>query len=115
KPAAKKPTVVPVKGPPAPPAVPAPAITAPPEAEAQGKPAPAPAEAKAEAKKVTSIVDLQSFRWTDAMEIADSLGNTGTATLTNLNVNVNSWYLLELKWHGQKGSEIYHLENVHPE
>jgi hypothetical protein len=57
-----------------------------------------------------TIVDLQPFRQTSSIPITSEEGETGTATLINLNPTINVWYLLKVSW--QDGSEsTYHLEN----
>jgi len=42
-------------------------------------------------------------------------GRHGTATLINLNPNVNAWFLLQLSWNNPDGNETYHLENGRPD
>jgi hypothetical protein len=60
-----------------------------------------------------TIVDLQPFRETSSIQIKGAGGNEGTATLINLNPNINAWYLLRVNWRGGQ-EENYHLENAHP-
>lgn len=60
-----------------------------------------------------SIIDLQPFRQASSNKIKSNTGNQGTATFVNLNPAVNSWYLLEVDWHGGSKSS-YHLENPQP-
>ncbi len=60
-----------------------------------------------------TIVELQQFRQTSSSRIRSDRGAEGTATLVNLNPDVNAWYLLKVAWQG--GSESsYHLENSEP-
>ncbi len=61
-----------------------------------------------------TIVDLQTFRQTNSIQIRTGHGEPGRAWLTNLNINANSWYLLELQWPGVATNAVYHLENVDP-
>jgi len=57
-----------------------------------------------------TIVELQPFRQTSSIPITSEEGQTGTATLIDLNPTINVWYLLKVSW--QDGSEsTYHLEN----
>ena len=66
-------------------------------------------------QNVKSIQDLQPSPQSGSITIKNARGETGLATLINLNPAVNAWYLLELDWHGGKGIEYYHLENPHPQ
>ncbi len=59
-----------------------------------------------------TILDLQPFRQTSSIQIKVVRGEPDRAALTNLNTNINSWYLLELHWPGVATSAIYHLENA---
>jgi len=61
-----------------------------------------------------TIVDLQPFRRTASIRIKGPGSEEGSATLINLNPNINAWYLLVLNWQGGP-SEAYHLENPKPE
>jgi len=61
-----------------------------------------------------TIVDLQPFRGTTSIKIEDARGEE-SATLINLNPNVNAWYLLELNRRGGAPEKAYHLENAHCE
>jgi hypothetical protein len=60
-----------------------------------------------------TIVDLQQFRQTSSNSIKSGKGVQGTATLLNLNPNINVWYLLKVSWQGGAES-AYHLDNLHP-
>jgi hypothetical protein len=59
-----------------------------------------------------TILDLQPFRHTSSIQIKGVRGEPDRAALTNLNTNINSWYLLELRWPGVATSAIYHLESA---
>jgi hypothetical protein len=56
-----------------------------------------------------SIIDLQTFRTTTAVELPGS--GSKTVTLTNLNPAVNAWFVLTLSGNGRS----YHLENAVPD
>jgi len=68
-----------------------------------------------QAQSVKTIVELQPFRQTMSGPIEDRNGQHGTATLINLNPNVNAWFLLQLSWNGPDGNQTYHLENGRPD
>jgi hypothetical protein len=61
-----------------------------------------------------TIVELQPFRRSTTATVRDAQGQTGAATLINLNPAVNAWYLLVLNWGGSRGTRSYHLENPSP-
>jgi hypothetical protein len=63
--------------------------------------------------QVKTIVDLQPFRTTASARFQDKGGQTGVATLIDLNPNVGAWYLLKLARPGE-AEEIYHIENPAP-
>ncbi len=65
-----------------------------------------------QSKVPSTIVDLQPFRQTSSIQINAAHREPGRAWLTNLNTNVNSWYLLELHWPGSATDGTYHLENA---
>jgi hypothetical protein len=67
------------------------------------------------AQNIATILDLQPFRRTMSGPIHARDGRQGTATLINLNPNVNAWYFLQLSWSDAQGSETYHLENARPD
>jgi hypothetical protein len=60
-----------------------------------------------------TIVDLQPYRKTVSVRFQGSGGQTGVATLIDLNPNVRGWYLLQLALPGEP-EEVYHLENASP-
>ncbi len=60
-----------------------------------------------------TIVELQPFRQSVSVEF-EMPGEWGTATLVNLNPEVNAWYLLTLWWPGTAKPQSYHLENPLP-
>ena len=57
---------------------------------------------------------LQQFRETHSIKIRSAQGREGTASLTNLNPAINTWYLLQLSWSDGKRGAAYHLENPNP-
>ncbi len=73
-----------------------------------GQPVPAPAEAPAP----VTILDLQPFRTESAVQVRGPDGTAGTAVLTNLNPNVNAWFLLTLEFAGAPQRQAYHLEST---
>jgi hypothetical protein len=56
-----------------------------------------------------TILDLQPFLHTDSKAT-----HSFSATLSNLNPNVNAWYLLKLKWTDSATELYFHLENPRP-
>ncbi len=58
-----------------------------------------------------TILELQPFRTQARVVLRRSDGTAGTATLTNLNPDINSWYLLTLQWQGDDASS-FHLQSV---
>ena len=60
-----------------------------------------------------TIIELQSFRRSASVEFQMS-GDRGTATLVNLNPQINTWFLLRLHWAGAGKTLSYHLENPLP-
>jgi hypothetical protein len=61
-----------------------------------------------------TIVDLQPFRIETRVPVQRADDVAGSATLTNLNPQVNAWLLLTLDWGGARPQEAYHLENARP-
>jgi hypothetical protein len=62
-----------------------------------------------------SVIELQQFRETTSIPTKNEAGQTGKATLINLNPLINAWFLLRLEWdHGRSGG-TYHLGNHDPE
>jgi hypothetical protein len=70
--------------------------------------------AEYEAEKPKTIIQLQQFRRTETIAAEGSGNLNGTATLINLNPQINSWYLLTLDWGSSGGQLTYHLENPRP-
>jgi hypothetical protein len=71
--------------------------------------------AQYEADAPKTILELQPFRSETRAAVMRSDGTSGTATLTNLNPYVNSWYLLAIEWPpAAGGSSTYHLQNPYP-
>ena len=68
-------------------------------------------QANSDKKKVKTIVDLQPFQERFTCSIYNDKGEKGSATLINLNRNINCWYLLSLKWNNRPDVINYHLEN----
>jgi len=67
--------------------------------------------AGADAPAVATLVDLQAFKHSSSVSISGG----GTATLVELNPQINAWYLLTLRWSDKdQPVEIYHLENPTP-
>jgi len=61
-----------------------------------------------------TIVDLQAFRSETRVPVQRADNVAGDATLTNLNPQVNAWFLLTLDWGPTRPKEFYHLENARP-
>lgn len=57
-----------------------------------------------------TILELQPFRTETRAIIRRSDQMQGSATLINLNPNVNAWYLLTLAWPDNAAKQSYHLE-----
>lgn len=70
--------------------------------------------AQYEAEAPKTILELQQFRRTSSRVMVDSSGRRGTATLVELNPNINSWFLLRLDWEHPTETQTYHLENADP-
>lgn len=62
-----------------------------------------------------TILELQQFRRTTSRAMVDPGGQRGTATLIELNPDINAWYLLQLLWDDPAGIQTYHLENPDPQ
>ena len=60
-----------------------------------------------------SVVELQPIRQTSSNSLESSRGSQASATLVNLNPNINAWYLLTVVWKDGSGAS-YHLENPQP-
>jgi len=61
-----------------------------------------------------SILDLQKYKETSSREFEVEGGKKGTVSLTNLNPNINTWYLLEVQKPDEKEKQVYHIENLSP-
>jgi len=61
-----------------------------------------------------TVVELQQFRERASIDIRKSTGQEGTATLINLNPQINTWFLLLIQWGDGQPAEAYHLENPMP-
>ena len=71
-------------------------------------PAPPPGSAAA----ALTILDLQPFRTQASVGVRRADGTVGSATLINLNPNVNAWFVLTLDWSASGPTESYHLESA---
>jgi hypothetical protein len=83
-----------------------------------GYPAPQPLKRQVDeynARVPKTVVELQQFRDSASIAIRRSTGQKGTATLINLNPQINSWFLLLIQWDDGRSAEAYHLENPMPE
>ncbi len=74
-----------------------------------------PPLAAAELPPIDDILELQSARQSDSLVVATEDGGRGEAILENLNPNINSWFLLTLRWRDGDAPVVYHLENPLPE
>lgn len=61
-----------------------------------------------------TIVELQQVRRTESIVSEGSGSARRSATLINLNPNINSWFLLTLDWGNPAQRRTYHLENPSP-
>jgi hypothetical protein len=57
------------------------------------------------------ILELQRVRTETRIYLQQANGAPGNATLTNLNPQTNTWYLLSLDWSASNVHLTYHLEN----
>lgn len=85
-----------------------------PAALAAGAVAPPEQVAQYEAEVPKTIIELQQFRRSASIPAEGPGARSGTATLVELNPNVNAWFLLTLDW-GDGKAATYHLENPDPE
>jgi len=58
-----------------------------------------------------TILDLQPDRAVVRAEIRRALDETGSASLTNLNPHINSWFVLTLDWPASGEHDSFHLQN----
>jgi hypothetical protein len=70
------------------------------------------AEYRADVPK--TIIELQQFRRSDTIATEGAGNRHGTATLIDLNPDINAWFLLTLDWGDGGGRASYHLENPDP-
>lgn len=65
-----------------------------------------------------TIIELQPFRQTQSVQFSAPLDQgpegAGEAMLTNLNPNINAWFMLTIRRTPSGKSEAYHLENPWP-
>jgi len=59
-----------------------------------------------------TILDLQPFRTQATLGVRRADGAVGSATLINLNPNVNAWFVLTLDWGASGTTASYHLESA---
>jgi hypothetical protein len=59
-----------------------------------------------------TIVDLQPDRTVVRAQIRRGADETGSASLTNLNPHINSWFVLTLDWPASGDHQSFHLENA---
>jgi hypothetical protein len=62
-----------------------------------------------------TVVDLQPLRAETRVVVQRANEVAGSATLTNLNPQVNAWFLLTLEWGATRTREVFHLENARPD
>ncbi len=67
-----------------------------------------------EARRPKTVLQLQPFRATTSIQIEDAAGESGVATLVDLNPWIHGWFLLQLQWLNGDGGGWYHLENPDP-
>ena len=80
-------------------------------------PAPQPPKRQVDeynARVPKTVIELQQFRESASIGIRKSTGQKGTATLINLNPQINTWFLLLIQWNDGQPAEAYHLENALP-
>ncbi len=70
------------------------------------------AQYRAEVPK--TIIELQQFRRSETIAVEGGGSRRGTATLIDLNPDINAWFLLTLDWGDAGGRASYHLENPDP-
>ncbi len=70
--------------------------------------------AQYDADSPKTILDLQQFRRIETIAAQGAETRRGTATLVDLNPDINAWFLLTLDWGGANGRVSYHIENPHP-
>lgn len=71
-------------------------------------------QAQYDADSAKTILDLQQFRRIETIAVQGADMRPGTATLVNLNPDINAWFLLTLDWGGADGRVSYHIENPRP-
>jgi hypothetical protein len=70
--------------------------------------------AQYQAQAPKNILELQEFRRTTSAVVTDASGRRGSATLVEINPNINAWFLLRVDWEGATQTRTYHLENADP-
>jgi hypothetical protein len=60
-----------------------------------------------------NVVDFQPFREVLTATFTTPISRYTDAKLTNLNINANAWYVLEIN--GPEGKKVFHLENPDPQ
>jgi hypothetical protein len=62
-----------------------------------------------------SVIDLQANRKEQILDYTNDKGEKfGFIRLTNLNPEINSWFVLAVVWPGSDRNEVFHLENPRP-
>ena len=87
------------------------------QADQSGHDTPAPSQerrAQYDADSPKTILDLQQFRRVETVAVQGPDMRRGTATLINLNPDIDAWFLLTLDWGGANSRASYHIENPHP-
>lgn len=64
--------------------------------------------------KAQTIIDFQRFKTVEEQELLEGGKAVGKLSLTNLNPNINVWFLLAVKYADGKKEERLHLENPDP-
>jgi hypothetical protein len=67
-----------------------------------------------DAETPKTIVELQPFRRTEAVNIGGGAGASGRASLVDLNPAIGAWYLLQLRLPGETTERSYHLQTSAP-
>lgn len=61
-----------------------------------------------------TIIELQPFRRTTTMEVDEGDGREMTATLIEVNPQINAWFVLTLRRSGEQAANSYHIQNPRP-
>ncbi|MGE0173568.1 MAG: hypothetical protein AB7T49_12295 [Oligoflexales bacterium] len=66
-------------------------------------------------KSKTTIIDLQSYLFSQNATFKNQAGEEGSVELINLNEKINMWFILKVTWPKDKTTTQYHIENAYPE